>query len=90
MIPILDRLRHASLSNQRRSTSLEDEKTGQRYGFYFEGGIQSYVKHLNVGKEVVDDDIFYVEKQSKSRRSKLRCNTPMPTPKPSKPLPTTS
>lgn len=34
-----------------------------RYEFYFDGGIKSYVKHLNVGKEVLVDDIFYVEKK---------------------------
>jgi DNA gyrase subunit B len=59
---ILDRLRHAAYLTKGIHTSLEDEATGLRYGFYFEGGIQSYVKHLNVGKEVVDDDIFYVDK----------------------------
>ena len=59
---ILDRLRHAAYLTKGIHTSLEDEATGQRYGFYFEGGIQSYVKHLNIGKEVVDDDIFYVDK----------------------------
>lgn len=59
---ILDRLRHAAYLTKGIHTSLEDEATGKRYGFYFEGGIQSYVKHLNIGKEVVDDDIFYVDK----------------------------
>ena len=59
---ILDRLRHAAYLTKGIHTNLEDENTGKRYGFYFEGGIQSYVKHLNVGKEVVDDDIFYVDK----------------------------
>src|SRR5690606_28669594 len=34
----------------------------QRYGFYFDGGIQSYVRHLNYGKDVVDEDVFYVDK----------------------------
>lgn len=62
---ILDRLRHAAYLTKGIHTSLEDEKTGKRYGFYFEGGIQSYVKHLNIGKEVVDDDIFYVDKTIK-------------------------
>jgi DNA gyrase subunit B len=62
---ILDRLRHAAYLTKGIHTSLEDETTGQRYGFYFEGGIQSYVKHLNIGKEVVDDDIFYVDKTVK-------------------------
>lgn len=59
---ILDRLRHAAYLTKGISTSLYDEARGLRYGFYFEGGIQSYVKHLNVGKEVVDDDVFYVDK----------------------------
>jgi len=59
---ILDRLRHAAYLTKGIHTSIEDESTGERYGFYFEGGIQSYVKHLNIGKEVVDDDIFYVDK----------------------------
>ena len=62
---ILDRLRHAAYLTKGIHTSLEDETTGKRYGFYFEGGIQSYVKHLNYGKDVVDDDIFYVDKTVK-------------------------
>jgi DNA gyrase subunit B len=62
---ILNRLRHAAYLTKGIHTSLEDEASGKRYGFYFEGGIQSYVKHLNVGKEVVDDDIFYVDKTIK-------------------------
>ncbi len=62
---ILDRLRHAAYLTKGIRTSLVDERSGKRYSFYFEGGIQSYVKHLNVGKEVVDDDIFYVDKMVK-------------------------
>ena len=59
---VLDRLRHAAYLTKGVRTTISDERTGQRYGFYFEGGIQSYVQHLNIGKEVVDDDIFYVDK----------------------------
>jgi DNA gyrase subunit B len=62
---VLDRLRHAAYLTKGIRTSLEDERTGKSYSFYFEGGIQSYVKHLNVGKEVVDDDIFYVDRTVK-------------------------
>ncbi len=62
---ILDRLRHAAYLTKGIRTSLVNEVTGERYGFYFEGGIQSYVKHLNVGRDVVDDDIFYVDKMIK-------------------------
>ena len=68
---ILDRLRHAAYLTKGIRTNLEDEKSGKSYGFYFEGGIQSYVKHLNVGKEVVDDDIFYVDKQVKDAQIEI-------------------
>lgn len=60
---ILDRLRHAAYLTKGIRTSLTDEKTGKRYSFYFEGGILSYVQHLNLGKGPIGDKIFYVEKQ---------------------------
>ena len=60
---ILDRLRHAAYLTKGIRTSLINYATGERYGFYFEGGIKSYVSHLNRGKDIVDDDIFYVEKE---------------------------
>lgn len=62
---VLDRLRHAAYLTKGIRTSLTDERTGKRCSFYFEGGIKSYVKHLNIGKEVVDEDIFYVDKEVK-------------------------
>lgn len=62
---VLDRLRHAAYLTKGIRTSLEDEKKGNKYSFYFEGGIQSYVKHLNYGRDVVDDDVFYVDKMVK-------------------------
>lgn len=59
---ILDRLRHAAYLTKGIHTRIEDQKNKRQYSFYFEGGIQSYIKHLNIGKEVVDNDIFYVDK----------------------------
>lgn len=59
---ILDRLRHQAYLTKGVRTSLADEKSGKRYGFYFESGIQAYVRHLNHGKDVVDEELFYVEK----------------------------
>ncbi|PIT86495.1 MAG: DNA topoisomerase IV subunit B, partial [Candidatus Magasanikbacteria bacterium CG10_big_fil_rev_8_21_14_0_10_43_6] len=35
----------------------------QEYQFYFEGGIASYVKHINRNREARHDTIFYVEKK---------------------------
>lgn len=60
---ILDHLRHSAYLTKGVRTSIHNHKTGKRYSFYFEGGIQSYVKHLNIGKEPVDEDIFYVDKE---------------------------
>jgi DNA gyrase subunit B len=68
---VLDRLRHAAYLTKGIRTSIEDERNGKRYSFYFEGGIQSYVKHLNIGKEVVDDDIFYVDKTVKDSQVEI-------------------
>lgn len=60
---VLEYLRHQCYLTKGVRASVEDERTGERYAFYFEGGIQSYVRNLNFGKEPVGDDIFYVERQ---------------------------
>lgn len=60
---ILDRLRHQAYLTKGVRTAIVDEPTGRRYGFYFEGGIESYVKHLNRGKETVHEKPFYVLRQ---------------------------
>ena len=69
---VLDYLRHqayltkgvrAKIIDYRETSLGANEQNPTRYEFYFDGGIKSYVKHLNANKEVVDDDIFYVEKQ---------------------------
>jgi DNA gyrase subunit B len=36
---------------------------GERFSFYFDGGIVSYVGHLNKNKEVVNETVVYLEKQ---------------------------
>ncbi len=68
---ILDRLRHAAYLTKGVRTTLINDTTGQKYSFYFEGGIQSYVRHLNIGKEPVDDDMFYVDKQVKDSQVEI-------------------
>lgn len=60
---VVNYLRHQAYLTKGVYTSVEDDRTGERRAFYFEGGIQSYVKQLNVGKDVVSDNIFYVDKQ---------------------------
>ena len=58
---VLDYLRHQAYLTKGIKTIVEDERIEKRYSFYFEGGIQSYVKHLNLGKDPIDD-VFYVDK----------------------------
>lgn len=60
---VVNYLRHQAYLTKGIHVSVIDDRTGERESFYFEGGIQSYVKHLNVGKDVASDSIFYVEKQ---------------------------
>jgi len=60
---VVDYLRHQAYLTKGIKTFITDERTNEEYGFYFDGGIRSYVKHLNLGKEVVDEDVFYVDKQ---------------------------
>lgn len=60
---VVNYLRHQAYLTKGVYTSVIDERTGDRQAFYFEGGIQSYVKHLNLGKDVLADAPFYVEKQ---------------------------
>ena len=60
---VVDYLRHQAYLTKGIYVAVRDERSKDRTAFYFEGGIQSYVKHLNIGKDVVSDSIFYVEKQ---------------------------
>jgi DNA gyrase subunit B len=59
----VDYLRHQAYLTKGLRTEVVDERSDKKYAFYFEGGISSYARHLNLGKEVLDDDVFYVEKQ---------------------------
>jgi DNA gyrase subunit B len=59
---VLDYLRHQAYLTKGVRAKVNDYRTGDRYEFYFDGGIKSYVKHLNFGKEVLDDEIFYVDR----------------------------
>ncbi|MBD3281815.1 DNA topoisomerase (ATP-hydrolyzing) subunit B [Candidatus Uhrbacteria bacterium] len=40
-----------------------EKKQPINYSFYFEGGVKSYVKHLNSRKQRKHDNIFYVDKK---------------------------
>ena len=60
---VVNYLRHQAYLTKGILTCVHDERTGKSESFYFEGGIKSYVRRLNEGKEVLTDDIFYAEKE---------------------------
>ncbi len=59
---ILDRLRQQAYLTKWITLKLIDERNWERYKFYFEGGIKSYVNFLNKTEEQIGD-VFYVEKE---------------------------
>lgn len=58
---IMTRLRQQAYLTKGVSIKLKDLRSGQANQFYFEGGIKSYVQHLNLGKEAIGD-IFYLDR----------------------------
>ncbi|MFA5031058.1 MAG: DNA topoisomerase (ATP-hydrolyzing) subunit B [Patescibacteria group bacterium] len=63
---IFDHLRQQAYLTKGVKVTVKDERKSKKnafhYSFYFEGGIKSYVKHLNHNKEPKHDSIFYTDK----------------------------
>lgn len=60
---VVSYLRHQAYLTKGVFVSVQDKRINEEQSFYFEGGIQSYVKHLNIGKDVVSNNVFYAERQ---------------------------
>lgn len=60
---IVNRLRQQAYLTKGVRLELTDERPGkeQKYAFYFEGGVKSYVKHLNQNKETIGDVVYLEE-----------------------------
>ena len=59
---VLTRSRQQAYLTKGVTISVTDDRTGQKYKFYFEGGIKSYIASLNQNRERLTD-IFYAEKE---------------------------
>jgi DNA gyrase subunit B len=59
---ILEYLRRQAYLTKGAKLIFSSQVTGVRYGFYFEGGIRSYVQHLNQNRAVLNDPPFYTSK----------------------------
>jgi len=62
---ILDHLRQQAYLTKGVHLLISDERTDQMtaYEFYFEGGVKSYVRHLNHNKPKKHDAVFYIHKE---------------------------
>ncbi len=63
---ILDRMRQQSYLTKGIKIKIFDQRTDddfKSYEFYFEGGIKSYVRHLNTNNEAKHPTVFYVDKE---------------------------
>lgn len=57
-----NRLRELSFLNKGLTISIEDQRADQRNTFHYEGGISSFVTHLNKNKNVLHKEPIYFEK----------------------------
>ncbi len=60
---ISQRLRESAYLTKRVWITLIDERNDRERSFYFEGGLQSFVRHLNRNKEVLHARPIYVERR---------------------------
>ncbi len=63
---ISQRLRESAYLNKGVWITLIDERNDRERSFYFEGGLQSFVRHLNRRKEVLHNRPIYVERREGS------------------------
>jgi len=63
---ILNHLRQQAYLTKKLKLAISDERDLKKinsYVYYFEGGIASYVRHLNHNKDIKQEKVFYVEKE---------------------------
>ena len=65
---ILDHLRQQAYLTKGIKLIISDERTDTKkvYAFYFEGGVASYVRHINHGKSPKHKNVFYIHKHDEA------------------------
>jgi len=59
---IAQRMRESAYLNKGLWIRLADERTDRERSFYFEGGLMSFVRHLNRNKDILHDRPIYVDR----------------------------
>ena len=67
-----ERLRESAYLTKGVWITLIDERVDRERSFYFEGGLQSFVRHLNRNKEALHDRPIYVERREGAHRGRGR------------------
>ena len=62
---VASRLRELAFLNRGVGITLNEEKTKHSETFKYDGGIKSFVEHLNQNKKKVHNDVVYFERESK-------------------------
>ena len=60
---VTQRLRELAFLNKAITIQLVDESDGRSHTFYFEGGIQAFVRFLNASRNPVNQRLMYVERE---------------------------
>lgn len=60
---IMNRMRQQAYLTKGVTIWVIDERADQKYQFYFEGGIKSYVRHLNKNRDAIGSEVVYLEKE---------------------------
>jgi DNA gyrase subunit B len=60
---ILDYARQQAYLTKGVTVQVCDHRTDFKYTFHFEGGIKSYLRHLNKNKEIINELPFYIERE---------------------------
>lgn len=60
---VLNRMRQQAYLTKGVTINVIDERFDKKYKFYFEGGVKSYVQHLNKNKERIGN-VVYIEKDA--------------------------
>lgn len=60
---IINRMRQQAYLTKGVTLTIIDERTDEKYRFFFEGGVRSYISHIAKGSELIGDEIFYVDKE---------------------------
>lgn len=61
------RFREMAFLTKEVTIVLEDKRTGKKDKFHFDGGIKSFVEHLNKSKNPVHSDVLYVEEEKEGQ-----------------------